>query len=134
PDGTFAAIGAGAAIDIAPEQTEVHVTIRASKDTISASPTADQKAVLELSLPQGQVVLGAELDVPGLRGMWLGEATLTEVEQPSFHGGGFAPAAEMRISLILEVPSAGPSRLVPCVSVTAARDGRNVTHRLEAAQ
>jgi hypothetical protein len=132
PDGTFAPIGSGVQIEVPLEQTTVRVTLRASRLKPSSSPASDQQAIVVLSAPEGQVVVGAELDVPGLQGTWLGEASIREVERPTFNGGGFAPAPEMRISLILDVPQSGPPHLLPCIQVAAARDGRNVNYRLEA--
>jgi hypothetical protein len=79
------------------------------------------------------VIVAAELDVPSLQGMWIGDATITEVERPSFHGGGFGPAPELQIALILDIPSAGPPRLLPCAHIETARDGRNISYRLESA-
>jgi hypothetical protein len=133
PDGTFAPLGAGVLIDVAPEQTSIRVAFSAARPNTSSSSAADQQAVIELSAPEGNVVIAAELDVPNLKGVWIGDASITEVERPSFHGGGFAPAPEMGISLILEIPSAGPARLLPCLSVASTRDGRKVSYRLEAA-
>ncbi len=132
-DGVFAAVGAGATIEVAPARTSVRVTLRAVRPNTSTASTADQQAVIELSTPQGQVVVAAELDVPSIQGTWIGDATITEVERPSFYGGGFAPAPQLAIALILQVPTAGPASLLPCVKVAAARDGRNFGYRLESA-
>lgn len=132
-DGAFAAVGAGVSIEVAPAQTSVRVTFRAVRPSTSASAAADQQAIIELSTAEGRVIVPAELDVPSLQGTWIGDATITEVERPSFHGGGFAPAPELEVALILEVPVAGPARLLPCTKVEAARDGRTISYRLEAA-
>ncbi len=132
PDGTFAAIGAGAAIETTAEQSQVRVTFRAQREGLATAGGGNQAAVVELVSPEGKIAVGAELEVPGLKGTWLGEATITEVERPSFHGGGYAPAPAVSVSLILEIPSAGPARLLPCVSVDSSRDGRNVSYRLSA--
>lgn len=133
PDGAFVAVSAGATIEVAPAQTSVRVTLRAVRPNTSTSAAADQQAVIELSTPQGQVVVAAELDVPSLQGTWIGEATITEVERPSFFGGGFGPAPELQIALILDIPTVGPARLLPCAKIETARDGRNMSYRLEAA-
>jgi hypothetical protein len=120
-------------IEVAPAQTSVRVTLRAVRPSTSTSSTADQQALIELSSAQGQVAVGAELDVPSLQGTWIGEATISEVERPSFHGGGFGPAPALEISLILDVPTAGQPRLLPCAKLETARNGKKVSYRLEAA-
>jgi hypothetical protein len=84
------------------------LAFRAQRAGVSAVGGVDPAAVLDAASSQGSVTVGAELDVPGLRGLWLGEASITEVERPSFHGGGFAPAPPVSVSLILEVPTSGP--------------------------
>jgi hypothetical protein len=133
PDGAFVTPGAGTTIDVAPEASTLHLTFRARRGDLGTAGAGDQAAVLALSSPEGRVLVGADLEVPGLNGVWRGEVTLTEVERPIAYGGGFAPAPPVTFSLLFEMPETGPARLLPCVAVASSRDGRNGTYRLEAA-
>ena len=132
-DGSFAAVGAETLLEIAPEQSIVRLTFRARREGVAVAGGANPAAVIDVVSREGTVTLGAELEVPGLKGIWIGNASITEVERPSFYGGGFAPAPPVSAALILEIPSTGPARLLPCVTVQSGRDGRSVSYRLEAA-
>lgn len=133
PDGTFGRLEVGATVDLAPEETQVRLAFRARSEKISAPESGGKVAVVEIAGAAGKAVVEAELSVPNLRGTWMGEVSLSEVDRPSSGGGGFAPAPVVPVSLILEIPEAGPSRLLPCVSVESARDGRKIQVRLSAA-
>jgi hypothetical protein len=122
--------GGGAAIDLPANQTTLSLTLKAERPGV-AGP--DVGAVVEVSLATGQAVLGAELEAPTLQGLWMGEASLSEVERMSAYGGGFAPAPALPISMLLEIPEVGRSRLLPCLQVETERDGRKITFRLAAA-
>jgi hypothetical protein len=132
-DGTFAAPGTGVTIDVAPDQSMLRLTLRSQSEGLAAQGSGDQAAVVELVSSAGRVSVGADLEVPGLRGVWRGEANIAEVERPSFLGGGFAPAPTLSMALLLEFPPQGPPRLLHCAAIESTRDGRNVTYRLEAA-
>jgi hypothetical protein len=133
-DGAFAAVGSGQAIEVPPEATRVRISLRASQQGLVAASAALQGAILEISADNGGVTVGAELESPTLRGTWIGEAILTEVERMSLYGAGFAPAPNLAVSLILEIPATGRPRLHPCIQIESSRDGRETTLRLEAAQ
>jgi hypothetical protein len=131
-DGTFAAVGAETVLEIAPDQSLVRLEFHAKSDGVAAAGSMDPAAILEVAAPAGGITIGAELDIPGLKGIWIGDASISEVERPSFHGGGFAPATPVTMSLILEIPTAGPARLLSCVTVESSRDGRSASFRLNA--
>ncbi len=133
PDGTFVPVADGQIIDVPPDSTRVRITIRASQEGVVAASAALQGAVLKISAANGGATVGAELEPPTLKGFWIGEATLTEVERMSRNGSGFAPAPSLPMSLILEVPNTGRPRLLPCLQVKSNRDGRDITYRLQAA-
>jgi hypothetical protein len=133
-DGTFAALPSGgdpAIIDVDSQATRVRIGVRARHETEAV--TSDRSAVIEVAGTAGSALVGADLIAPTLQGMWIGEAVVSAVEQPSFYGGGSAPAPAMSVSLILEVPSAGRPRLLPCIALEGERDGRKLTRRMEAA-
>jgi hypothetical protein len=130
--GSFQPLGAGASIAVPAGVTTVRVALRAVLAS-TATPKEDQAAFLELTQEGASVRVSAELEVPTIDGIWVGEALLSEVERPSFHGGGYAPAPPVSLALILEVPAAGKARLLPCVQTEADRSGRRLTYRREAA-
>jgi hypothetical protein len=133
PDGTFAPLAVDTAIEVDPLATRARITLRARQEG-AVTPGAVQKALaVEVTGSTGSVLVGADLELVTLKGRWTGEAFLTEVERPSFHGGGFAPAASLPVSLILEVPAAGQPRLLPCLELNGNRDGRNIRYRMNAA-
>jgi hypothetical protein len=133
PDGTFAPLTAGTVIDVDPDASRVRLSLRARQEG-GASPSPAQRALaIEVTGVTGSVLVGADLDPATLTGTWTGEAFLTEVERPSFHGGGYAPVETLSLSLILEVPGSGPPRLLPCIQVEGDRDARKINYRLEAA-
>ena len=133
PDGSFALVADGATIDVPAGAAEVRIVLRAQAPTATPVGGVEKAALLEVTGAGGAVQVALDLDVRSLRGFWTGEARLSEVERPSFYGGGFAPATEMTISLILDVPTAGAASLLPCLEVTTDRDGRKLRSRLQAA-
>ncbi len=133
PDGDYLPVGTGISLVVPAEASLLRVTLRARKSGLAASGVTGLAAVIEVSSSVGRAFVGAELEVPTLRGIWTGEARLTEVERPSFHGGGYTPAPTLAVALIFEVPSAGRPRLLPCAEVTVDRDGRELHHTMQAA-
>ena len=132
PDGTFAALTASSTLDVPAGQSEAQVVLRAQAPTATPVGGVQKAALLEVTGAGGATQIALDLDVRSLRGFWTGEARLSEVERPSFYGGGFAPAAEMPVSLLLEVPTAGQARLLPCIEIVTDRDGRKLHNRLQA--
>lgn len=126
--------GGGGAVSIELPSDETRVRLSLSAETAGVVPpgSLDQGVVVEIVLPNGLVVLSAELSPPLRQGIWIGEATLTEVQRPGFAGGGYAPAPALPFALLLEITANGDSRLLPCVEVQAHRDGLKRTYRLEA--
>jgi hypothetical protein len=133
PDGSLEALGAGAVVPIEPGQTSARVVLGARNGVATLPAGTFKSALIEVSSAVGSTLLGAELEVPAVRGLWIGEVQLSEVERPSFHGGGYAPAAKLPLSVILEIPSSGSPRLLPCLQIEADRNGRKIAYRLEAA-
>jgi len=125
--------GGTVSIDVPPDQTRVRVAVRAERTGVVSAGTLGQGAVIDAVLPDGRVTVSAELTSPLRQGIWIGEAVLAEVERPSFHGGGLAPASRLPVSLIFEIPIAGSPRLLPCLQVEAQRDGRKRAYRMEEA-
>lgn len=125
--------GAGAVIVVPAGETGVSLAFRARWRGVGQAGTTDQAGVVEIASRAGRVRVGAELNVPTLRGFWMGEASLSEVKAPSALGGAFAAAPGFDFSVILEFPDAGPPRLLPCVQLETDRDGRKLLHRIEAA-
>jgi hypothetical protein len=133
-DGSFTPLAAGATIEVEPGVAQVRLAFRARQEGLAAAGTAPLALAIEVSGATGSVLVGAELDPVVLKGIWTGEALLSEIELPTFHGGGgYAPAAGLPVALVLEVPEAGPARLLPCAQIIADRDGRQLNYRLSAA-
>jgi len=132
-DGSFAAIGTGATLEVPPGQTNLRVALRARQEDLTETSLAFQAAVLQVDAPNGSAEVGLELEAPTLQGIWIGEAAINEVERMSAYGTGYSPAPSLPLSLILEVPQAGQPRLLPCLEVEGNRDGKNITVRFEAA-
>jgi hypothetical protein len=133
PDGSFVPIGASSTVQVPAGETGGAVTFRAKNPVATQPGGISAAAVVQVVGAGGSVQAAADLEVPALRGIWVGEARLEEVQRPSFHGGGFAPAPPMTFSLILEVPATGSPRLLPCAEVTVIRDERRLTYRLQSA-
>jgi hypothetical protein len=132
-EGGFAPLGSGTTLPVPADQTKLRIGLRAQQGGVAAPGAEFQSALLEIDAAAGRAEVGAELESATLKGLWIGEATLSEVEQSSRFGGGFAPAPSAPISLLLEVPPIGRPRLIPCVQIQGDRDGRKITFRAEAA-
>jgi hypothetical protein len=134
-DGGFVPLGAGenALVEVPAGATRLRLALRASRQGVAAASAAQQAALVEIRGPEGVTALEAELNAPTLQGVWIGEASISEVEKMSLYGPGYAPVASVSMSLILEIPPAGRPRLLPCLQVESNRDGRQISFRLEAA-
>jgi len=133
PDGTFEPLAQDTAIEVDSLATRTRISLRAQQAG-AVTPGAVAKALaIEVTGSTGSTVVGADLELATMKGTWTGEATLTEIERPSFHGGGYAPAASLPVSLILEVPGAGQPRLLPCVLLSSDRNDQSPGFRLNAA-
>ena len=107
PGGGGAGAGTDVTLDVPADQSRVRLFLGAESQGIVPAGSPDQGAVVEVVLPSGQAVIGAELIPPIRQGIWIGDATLGEVERASIHGGGFAPAPGLTASLILDMPASG---------------------------
>jgi hypothetical protein len=132
-DGTFEALNPGAVLDVEANQTTRRVVFRARKQGASPAASAVQAAIIEVAGPRGRAVVGAELSAPTLQGVWIGEATISEVEKMSLYGPGYAPSPALPVSLILEIPATGKPRLLPCLQVEGNTDGKKSKFRVQAA-
>src|SRR5690606_14529387 len=73
------------------------------------------------------------LVLPGLHGLWIGEAIVSRVSRPEAYGGGLAAAPEAPVALILSIPDdGGPPRLLDHAALPTTRDGRDLVHRFTA--
>jgi hypothetical protein len=132
-DGTFAPLTANTVIEVAPDVTRARLTLRARSEGV-ASPNAAQRALaVEITGPAGSLLVGADLNLATLEGIWMGEANLSEIERPTVHGGGYAPVEPVPAALIVEISASGQPRILPCIQVEGDRDARKVKYRLEAA-
>jgi hypothetical protein len=125
--------GGSITVEVPPNETRVRLAVRAEQPGIVPAGSPVQGAVIEVDLPNGRVAVSAELTPPVRQGIWIGEAVLDEVDLAGVHGGGFAPAPILPISLLLDIQATGQPRLLPCIQVQAQRAGKNGTYRLEAA-
>jgi len=132
PEGVGGGAGTDVTITVPGDQSRVRLFLSAESQGIVPPGSPEQGAVVEVVLPSGQAILGADLIPPIRQGIWVGEATITQVERAGIHGGGSAPAPGITASLLLDIPASGQPRLLPCVQVNAQRDGRQRTYRLEA--
>lgn len=133
PDGTFAPLTAETSIELDSEATRVRLALRARDDEISRAEGSRRALAIEIAGPSGSVLVAADLDLATLEGTWTGEAFLSEVERPSFHGGGYAPVERLPLAIILDIPRTGRPQLLPCIEVEGNRDARRTSYRLEAA-
>ena len=122
-------------IPIAAGESIVEIRLRAVRSSSSEAegvgPLDDRNAVIEVTGANGsRAVVTAQLELPVTEGLWVGEALVDEVSQPSIFGGGFATAPSQRLTLLLEIPESGAPRILDRARVRTDRDGRPFDLRL----